>query len=310
MGFSLLAAADFARSSDWILIARTHLDPRTIGDGPFEISVPRGWDYMAPGEGKRGHLFISPGRAQFLVDVLETRESGRPEDVLRQHMKHEVESGGEVEGPVDVEIGDWRGCEADFVYPKTHVRSRIMVLESAAGQEVIAIASCASRHFDLMQVIFDKMVQSIRLYPERPANIDALSFWQRVTRDPRDVEAALSLARFYRSEGNLRAAEQMLRLALGVRRGYAAAHDELAYLYATADGESRRPADAVEHAREAVHIEPGNARYHATLALALEASGDLDGALEAARAAAKLAPDDARYDDLVARLRAAARRRR
>jgi len=312
MGVSIVAAAEFALSSDWIMLARTQLEPRTIGDGPFELSVPRGWTYEKPKAKSRVHVFQNPGTARFAVQILRTEDSAGPQAMLDQLVQSETQQGGELLFTTEGQLDEWRSYEAHVLYTRDsgNVRVRLMVLESASGHEVLVVCSCAERYYDLMHVIFDKMAQSIHLWPERPRHIDALSFWQRITRDSGDVEAAVSLARFYRSEGTPRPAEQMLLLALGVRKGYAPAHDELAYLYATASGEFRRPDEAVRHARQAVSLEPQNARYQATLAVALEAAGDLDAALTAARAAATLAPDDARYADLVARLTSTARRRR
>jgi tetratricopeptide (TPR) repeat protein len=202
------------------------------------------------------------------------------------------------------EVADRPGTELLFrrTFPNSPpMRSREVVFPAASGRIVyVSLLSPETTGFRL-DLLFDLMVQSLRTRGEPPR---LASPWERFLSNPKDPEACLGLAAYYRVRGRAQGAESLLHLALGVRPGYADAHDQLAYLYATAAPPVRDPARAVRHARRALALQPDEPVYLATLAVACQAAGDSAQALEAARRAAALAPDDARYEDLVRRLEA------
>ncbi len=89
-------------------------------------------------------------------------------------------------------------------------------------------------------------------------------------------------------------AEAIRRYRQAVEQGYPRAHDRMAWLYATSkDPAFRNPPLAVEHAAKAVELSQGrNADFLNTLAGAYYVNGQLDQAMEVARKALALRPDD------------------
>jgi len=303
--WALLTAIDFARSSDWILLARTAMEPRVLAGGRLTLLVPRGWDYEAPEKEGGPHVFFRRGLAQIGVREVPPKEGIDAEPVARGIQAVSTKARAKLLTKRDISVGDHAGVEMLFrqrVRGESQARREVVF---PAGDERLVHVSCvcAERRYRLLEVIFDNVLQSIKpTRLPRPAETAGQRVWQRYIDNPRDPEACVALAALYSQEGRHGAAEQVLRRAIGERPDHADAHEQLAYLYAKAPPPYRRPQDAIRHARKALEIEPDSPRYLGTLALAYEAAGQKEEALEAAKRAAALAPDDAHYADLVKRL--------
>ncbi|MFW6163542.1 MAG: rhomboid family intramembrane serine protease [Planctomycetota bacterium] len=314
MAWGVASAVHFAAAPATVHIARSEMERRTLKGGAFHLYVPARWEYEPPAGRLDPHVFQRRGVARIAIRILPRRDSGAIETV--------ADAEAQALGGLDVTLLAERetlvrghaALERQFRADTRGgaQRIRLVVFPTPLDRHVSVVCACPERQYRLLEVLFDKVIQSIEPRSEaveapdiRPPQADssgARALWERVTRDPQDVEAYVPLAAFYRLEGRFDAAEQLLRTALRLRPGYPDAHDQIAYLYATAPPPHGDPAKAIEHAVKAIDQQPETARYHATLALAHEAAGDVARALAAARRAAALAPDDARYADLVKRL--------
>ena len=304
---SLVHAAAYARDSGWILMARTDMETRTLEDGRLTIAVPRGWRYTAPRQQGAPHRFDGRRVAQVHLFVRPPREAADVAPLVRAVIAQETKDGGTLAARRATIVRERLGVELLFRRGGS-LRLRHVIFPDASDRILHAVLGSRTRVIGPLDLLFDQMVQSIRTIPTPPNDTAAEDFWHRFIDDRSDVEACTMLATFYSLEGRPGDAVQMLRLAIATRSGYAPAHDQLAYLYATARKPFRRPTRAIRHARTAIRLQPDSARYHATLAVAHEAAGDLPNALAAARKAAALDPKDATFADLVSRLAARAAR--
>ena len=302
--WSLASAVQFAATPETMLLARTEMEPRTLEGGDFELFVPKGWDYQAAEHARDRHRFERPGVARIFILALPRDQTGDLASFAESEAQGIRKSGARPLRSRDIAVGGHSGIELTFRAsgPGGAQRFRVVVFPTEAERHVSVTCVCQERQYPLLEVIFDKVIQSIRPRLPQPGAAGAQEFWQRLIRDPGDVEAYVLLAASYRIEGRHAAADQALRTAIRLRPGCADAHDQLAYLYATAAPPHRNPDKAVKSARRAIRHKPDSARYRATLAIAHEAAGHRADALAAAREAAALAPDDAHYADLVKRL--------
>lgn len=302
--WSLASAVRFAASPATVLVARSVMEQRVLKGSGFELFVPKGWDYRPPEQARGRHSFERRGMARIVILALPRDQSGDLAGLAESEAAGLRALGAKLVATCDTAVGESPGIEMQFragsrAGPQ---RFRLVVFPTAAERHVSVTCVCPERQYPLLELLFDKVLQSIRPRLPQPRGPGAQPFWQRLAEDPGDVEAYLPLAAFYLREGRYGAAEQALRTALRLRPGYPDAYDQLAYLYAKAPPPHRNPAEAVANARKAIRQEPDSARYRATLATAWMAAGDRAKALAAARQAADLAPDDARYADLVKRL--------
>jgi membrane associated rhomboid family serine protease len=295
-------AIQFAESADWVLLARTEMETYVVATGGVQIAAPKGWTFEQPNRRAGPYVFSRQGVGVVQLFLLTRAEAPDVAPFVRTLLAEAAKGGGTLLSQRDTEVADRPGTELVFRRTFPHsppMRSREVVFPSSTGRIVYASLLSSDATGFRLDLLFDLMVQSIRTpgEPPRPA-----SPWERFIANPKDPETCLELAAYYRVRGRAQGAESLLHLALAVRPGYADAHDQLAYLYATAAAPFRDPARAVHHARRALAIQPDEPVYLATLAVAYQASGDASKAMEAARRAAALAPDDARYEDLVRRL--------
>ena len=302
--WSLASAVRYAASPDTMLLARSRMEARTVKGGAFEVHVPKTWIYTPPEKGQHHHIFDGPGGVRVVILAVPRDQSADLQSLARSESASLQKHGARPHQRREVTVGDRAAIEIQFRRRDGGAvqRIRVVVFPSAADRLFAVTCICPDARYPLLEVLFDKVIQSIRATLPEPRQTEALRFWRRLIDDPADVEAYVLLAAYYRIEGRPGAAEQALRTAIRLRPRYAPAHDQLAYLYATAAPPYRRPAKAIESAQTAVRLEPNVAAYHATLAIAFEAVGARAAALDAARRAAALAPDDARYADLVKRL--------
>jgi tetratricopeptide (TPR) repeat protein len=282
------------------------MERRVVEGGQFALHAPTGWQYQEPEQADRPHVFLRPGVAAISVRAVPPEQGPDVLSVVRMIEAQWADQEAERLGRRYITVGDQLGMEINL---RRRVRGqgqryREVVFPSSSGRVYYVSCVCAERRYRLLEVIFDKVIQSIRDRPPLAAAARAQSAWQRLTENPQDAEACVILAGHYAHAGRHGAAEQLLRVAIGVRSDYADAHSALAHLYATAPGSFRRPREAIRHARKAIAIAPDTPAYHATLAIGHEASGHKAQALASARRAAELAPDDAGYADLVRRIEA------
>jgi rhomboid protease GluP len=300
--YSLAEAIHTAQSADWILLARTEMETRSLGDGELSLAVPRDWTAQEP-RGRGGpYGFVRQGVGAVEVFLPPRKEAPDAEPFARSLVNDAARHGATLVRQRDVEVAGRLGVELLFdrtVSGGTRLRSREAVFPTQSGRVVyVSFFSPQEARFRL-DLLFDLMLQSVRERAEPPR---AASPWEQFIANPRDPEACTSLAAYYVVQGRPEGAESLLRLALAVDPSYADAHDQMAYLYATASPPFRNPSRALRHARRALALRPDTPAYLATLAIAHEAAGDRASALAAARRAADLAPDDASYSDLVKRL--------
>ena len=304
VAWSLIRAVEYARASEWVLLAHTRLEPRHVSGGQFILHVPSGWQYEPPKRPGDLHVFVRPGFAVIGARVIPPSRGADTALLARGIAEQWSKEGAKLILRREIAIADSTGTDLLFQLRRNNADwvHREVVFATPSDQIVHVSCGCAARRYRLLEIIFDKVIQSIQVLPAAPGDESARKLWNRIIENPRDAEACVFLATHYRLEGRADAAEQVLRLALGVRPDYADAHDQLAYLYATASGSRRKPDLAVRHALRALALRPDTPMYLATLAVAYEAAGQRAKALEAARRAAALAPADAHYTDLVKRL--------
>jgi tetratricopeptide (TPR) repeat protein len=280
------------------------MEQRTVSGGDFALFVPKGWRYQPPDDGGHPHVFRRDGVGIISVALVPQREAIDAAAFATSLAERFRGQGAERLARRELTVGSRTGIELLFRRGRPLGAERIrLVVFVAAGERLFHVTCvCAERRYRLLEAIFDKVIQSIEPRLPVPRASGAQEFWQRLAEDPSDVEAYVLLAAFYRIEGRYAAAEQALRTAIKLKPRYADAHDQLAYLLATAAPPHRRPELAVKSANRAIHYKPDSPKFLATLAIAHEAAGDRAKALAAARKAAALAPDDASYADLVKRL--------
>ncbi len=304
--WSLVSAVQFAATPETRMLVASEMERRTLEKGAFELYVPKGWTYEAPEPPYRRHVFERQGAARIVLLLLPRDQTGSLSALAESEADALRRGDATLLATRDTTVGDNPGLEMHFrvASPIGPQRFRIVVFATHVGRNVSVTCICPERKYPLMEVVFDKIIQSIRPRLPEPQASKAQELWQRLIEDPADAEAYVLLAATYRLEGRLDAAEQALRTAIRLRPDYADAHDQLAYLYATAPPSRRQPREAIVHAQKAIELAPQTPRYHATMAIACKAAGDRVAALAAARRAAALAPDDASYADLVKRLSA------
>jgi tetratricopeptide (TPR) repeat protein len=95
-----------------------------------------------------------------------------------------------------------------------------------------------------------------------------------------EVEPLLEQAQQLEAAGKFAEAIAALRQAARLSPGMAGAHNNLAWLLATAPGPFRKPAEAIEHARRAVELAPGNQLSLNTLGVALYRAGKFADSIE------------------------------
>jgi tetratricopeptide (TPR) repeat protein len=106
------------------------------------------------------------------------------------------------------------------------------------------------------------------------------------------AEALVLLGVMRHAGGDEAAAEQLYRRAIAADDRVALAHNNLAALLAERPGQAQA---ALEAARAAVRLDPANAEYQQTLAGVLSARGDHAAAAEALRQAVKIDPYEPRW---------------
>ena len=304
-GWSLAMAVNSALSSELTLAARTELERRSVQGGHFSLFVPKSWHYEPPAGRQRSHVFRSRSGEELLgIYMLAPKDNPGAAAFAQRTAKDWTQRGATLLGRREATVAGLAAVELLFGRKtrRRRERVRVVIFATPADRLFAVTCICHEARYRLLHVIFDKAIQSIQPQLPVPTAAGAQQFWRRLTENPRDVDAHVLLAAFYRLEGRFDAAEQALRTAVALDPGHADAHDQLAHLYATAPAHSRRPKQAIRHAQRAVRAKPSTARYRATLAIAHEAAGQRDKALDAARKAAALAPDDATYADLVKRL--------
>ena len=301
---SLARAVEYALDSDWILLSRSAMETPMVSGGEFSLRVPKGWTYQEPDARHKWHVFVRPGVAAVSVRLLPRREAADTTQVAQSVEAQWAKWGGELLARRNITIGGKAAIELLLRQKRDGQLQRVreVVFSAWSGRVFCASCTCAERRYPLLEIVFDKVLHSIHERPPRPAGEGAQSVWQRFVEDPTDAEACVLLASSYAREGRHAAAEQLLKVAIGLRPRYAEAHNELARLYADRQSPCSDPQKALHHAREALAARPDTPSYLATLALAHEAAGERREAIEAARRAVALAPDDAGYADLLKRL--------
>ncbi len=304
--FALSEAAGHAVRSQWLTVARSGFHTVVARGGEFSLMVPQGWRYEPPTRPHGQHVFIRPGVAAISVRVVPPRQGLDPLPVADSLKAQYLAEGLEFLASRNITVGGQPGIEMLFrrqAGGRTQ-RHREVVFPAWAGGELFCFSAvCLEERYRLLELLFDQVLQSIEARPPQPQSSPAREVWRRVLENPRDADAAVALAGYYIAEGRRPQAERLLLSALAASPDHAVAHERLAWLYATSHPPLLRPAQAVRHARRAVELRPREPRYLATLAIALEANGQPDEALAAAREARDLAPDDAALAELVERLR-------
>jgi len=304
--YSLAMAADYALESGWAFLVGVQMEPCSVEGGELTLSVPRGWTYEGRSSEDGAHTFRRQGIGGMRVRVAPGPQ-GQEGDVrgFAQWLRGErLKAEGRLLAERRVKVGDQIAADLLFqhrVGSETQ-RHRDVVFSPSEARVVHVSCACLEPSYDLLEIVFDKVIQSIRVRGVREPRGATQQLWERAIERPRDPEVCVALAEHYAQEKRFAPAERLLRLALRIRPGYAEAHDRLADLHLTAPPAERRPDRAVSHALRAIAIQPDKPRYLHTLARAYEAAGDRPNALEAARRAAALAPTDALYSDLVKRL--------
>ncbi len=301
---SLIMAARYAEASQWFLIAGGEMERHTLDGGELLVSVPRGWRYEPPASPAGPHRFTSSDVAVFAVRA-ERRSQVQDPAAVAEQVRSELQKGGaQLLASHEIVVGDRLGVEMLFRH-RTHgvaEKHRVVVFPAGGARLVVASFVCREVRYRALEVLFDKILQSIQAGQGRPPAGEAEKLWHKAIEKPGDPDAAVALAAYYTQQGRYAPAEELLRATLRRNPRHADAHDQLALLYATARAPYRKPEEAVRCARKALELKPDTPRYLGTLALAYEAAGDRANALAAARRAAALAPDDATYADLVKRL--------
>jgi len=304
MAGSLAMAARNARASEWMLVLGGEMETRRLADG-LTLGVPRRWEYRPPTSPTMPHAFVRRGVAVAEVRLLRPAEAADVASAASDIEAQWAKQGAELLATRELTIGDRTGVEMLFRLkrPGHTERRRAVVFPARGGRLVYASFACLESRYRFLEIAFDRILHSIRLSGPRsaPATADE-RVWEKLARDPRNPDAAVALAARYARDGRYEQAERILLAALRLHPGNAECHNQLALLYATARPPHRKPREAVRCAQEALDLKPDTPRYLATLALAHEAAGQRAKALQAARRAAALAPDDATYADLVKRL--------
>jgi rhomboid protease GluP len=299
---SLAQAARYARSADWLFLLRIEMEPRTVAGGRMTLQVPKDWTHRPPTSKHAPHVFVRQGVGMVQLHLPPAAEAPDVPTFARTLIAQRTEGGARLKGERDMAVAGRVGTELVFLREQdsgTTVRFRDIVFPTPSDRVVLlSLAARAGSGFRL-DLLFDLMVQSLR---ERDAPPRPASPWEQFLAGQRDPATCTALAAYYIVRRRSQGAESLLHLALALDPTYALAHDQLAYLYATADPPVGDADRALHHAERALELQPDTAAYLATLALVHHRAGRLDAAIEAARRAAKLAPDDARYADLVRRL--------
>jgi len=303
MAGSLAMAVRHARASEWMLVIGGELEPRRL-DGDLTLSVPKGWRYHPPNESYPFHIFVRPDVAFIVARLVPPKEGADVAAAAASIRRMYSEQRVELIASREITVGSATGIELlSRRKLDTHVeRSRTVLLPTPLGRIAYVSFNCLEARYRLLEVLFDRVLHSVRAGPAQPTPNGDERVWEKVAEDPRDPDAAIALAARYAREGRAEQAERILLATLKLHPNYAECHNQLALFYATARPPHRKPAEAVRRAQKALGLRPDEPRYLGTLALAHEAAGDRAKALEAARRAAALAPDDATYADLVKRL--------
>jgi Tfp pilus assembly protein PilF len=109
------------------------------------------------------------------------------------------------------------------------------------------------------------------------ANVQSILEQQQATPE---VQSLAQQAQQLQAGGKFSEAIAALRQAVGLAPALAEAHNSLAWLLATAPEPFRNPAEAIEHARRAVELAPGNQLSLNTLGVALYRAGKFAEAVE------------------------------
>jgi Flp pilus assembly protein TadD len=104
--------------------------------------------------------------------------------------------------------------------------------------------------------------------------------------NPHNGDASLNLARSYLSEGKMKKALQILEAARIANPKNAEIHSQLGLFYL-----KDRPDEGLEYLRQAIRLDPREAKLHLLLAGALEKRGRLEEAAQHLGEAVQLAPD-------------------
>lgn len=304
---SLAMAVRHARASEFLLLLGGDMERRPLAGEGLSVSVPRGWRYTPPKPAGADHIFAGPNVAVVGIRVLPREKvadlAAVATDVATQWRK----DGAEHLSTRELALGEENAVEMLFrrkVRGLTE-RHRVVLFPGPGGRLVLASFVCLEARYKLLEVLFDRILNSIR--PDTPrygaeGTAPTEKLWEEVAEKPQDPDTAVALAARYAREGRPEPAERLLLATLQRHPRHAEAHNQLARLYATARAPYCRPQEAVRHALKATALKRDVPSYFATLALAYEAAGDRVRALDAAHRAAALAPDDATYGDLVKRL--------
>ncbi len=301
---SLAIAVRHARASEWRLVTGGDLEARSLDRGELSLRVPKGWQYERPKKADEPHAFVGRGLGVVAVRVLPPREAADAVSVAASIGMGWIKKGGQLTKSRELPVGDQTGSEQFFRHrvQAEWQLTREVVFPTPTGRIVYASFTCLEERYQALEVLFDRILHSIRVGPPgRPATPEE-RVWDKVADDPRSPDAAAALAVRYAREGKPDQAERLLLASLKRNPSHAETHNQLALFYISARPPYRRPQEAVRHATSAAGLKPGAPAYWATLALAHEAAGEREQALAAARLAAAMAPDDAAYADLVNRL--------
>ena len=110
---------------------------------------------------------------------------------------------------------------------------------------------------------------------------------KRVAANPQDADAQNDLGWALRQNGDLKAAEETLRLSIKLNGASPYPHSNLSVVLL----DTNRPDEAVREAAHAVSLDDKQPIFHAVLGNALTAAGDRKKAIEEYRAALKIRPD-------------------
>lgn len=304
MAGSLLMAVRYARASEWMLLVGAEMERHSLDGGELVVSVPKGWKYEPPAGRTGSHRFSRPDVGLIAVHSESFQRSPDAAAFADQVRTQWAKEGAELLASREIIVGDATGVDLQFRRRGTAgaERHRVVIFPSDRGRLVFVTFACLDARYRMLEVLFDRVLHSIQAGRPRRRPAGDERVWEKVAEDPRNPDAAVSLAARYTAEGRSDQAERILLAALRLHPRHADAADQLALLYATARPPYRRPDEAVRWARKALDLKPDTPKYLATLALAYEAAGDGGKALDAARRAAALAPDDATYADLAKRL--------
>jgi len=301
---AVFMAARNARASEWQRLLGGEMETRTLDRGELTIRVPKGWQYERPRKADKPHVFLQPGIGIVAVRALPPREAADVASAAADIRAEWLKVGEQLVRSRDLAIGEQTGIEQFFRHEARGEAqlTREVVFPARNGRLVYVSFTCLEERYKALEVLFDRILHSIRVGPPGRAATPEERVWEKVAEDPRNPDAAAALAARYAREGRPEQAERLLLASLRRHPGHAATHNQLALFYATARPPHRKPQEAIRSARKALELAPDTPRYLCTLALAHEAAGDRASALAAARRAAELTPDDATYADLVKRL--------